>query len=244
VVSQCIILAAGVNSRLPLALPKSLIELDGETLLGRHIRLFSNRGVTSFFVVVGNNEEVIAPYLATYKEEFEVDINVVVNPDFKKQNGYSVYHALKSISGRESLETYLTMGDHYFSEAFLDDFTGKITEEDKELILAVDFPSVTNQHIDFEDVTKVMLGKQDIINIGKEISEYTHYDTGLFRIRKSFEIDLAGCFRNNKTSISDGVKALIGREQAGAIIVSHHFWNDIDTPLDLEATKRLIGDQS
>ena len=206
--------------------------------------MFSDRGVSSFIVVAGNNEDVLFPYLATYKEEFEVDIQLIVNPDFKKQNGYSVYHALKSMAGGETAETYLTMGDHYFSEEFLDDFTRNIAEEDKELILAVDFPGVSNQHIDLEDVTKVMLNKQNIIDIGKEISEYTHYDTGLFRIRKSFQNDLADCFRNDKTSISDGVKALINRGQAGAIIVSHHFWNDIDTPLDLEATIRLTRDQS
>jgi choline kinase len=51
---QAILLAAGVGSRLGRPFPKSLVKLpDGETILGRQIRIFKECGITQIFVVVG-----------------------------------------------------------------------------------------------------------------------------------------------------------------------------------------------
>jgi choline kinase len=243
-VKHCIILAAGINSRLPLPRPKSLILLSGETLLERHIRLFASKGIKWFTVVAGNNKEILAPHVAEYAKKFEVDVRIIVNPDYKKQNGYSVYHALKALEGSDNTETLLTMGDHYFSESFLDEFLSKQSQITCDLVLAVDIPGDTNAHIDLEDVTKVKATKHLIADIGKEISDYSLYDTGLFKIKKSFYKELEVGFEEDKSSISDGVHTLIKKHQAGVVIIENHFWNDIDTPLDLETTERLTKGQS
>ena len=89
-VSHCIILAAGRNTRLDKGIPKSLTSLVSETIMERHIRLFSDLGIKEFCVIGGYQYDKLRPFLADLSTKYEVEIEVFRNDDLDKENGYSV----------------------------------------------------------------------------------------------------------------------------------------------------------
>lgn len=64
-----------------MGLPKCMIEIDGQTILSRLIRLLRPH-VPRIHVVVGYREEIIAEYCARYYR----DVVLVRNPDFRRTN--------------------------------------------------------------------------------------------------------------------------------------------------------------
>jgi len=60
---DCIILAAGKGKRMKSALPKVLIELDGEPLLGYVLRLVGKFGMRNTYLVVGHGARQVKEYV-------------------------------------------------------------------------------------------------------------------------------------------------------------------------------------
>jgi choline kinase len=89
-----VILAAGVGSRLrPLTLdrPKCLVPLDGETILGRMVRLLTAAGVRELVVSTG----YAAPMVAAALQGAAMRVTLVHNPDYEvTQNAVSLRRAL------------------------------------------------------------------------------------------------------------------------------------------------------
>jgi choline kinase len=63
---RAIILAAGIGSRFS-GRVKGLIEFQGETLLGRQVRLLKKYGVEDIVIVVGHSAEKIVSALSKYE---------------------------------------------------------------------------------------------------------------------------------------------------------------------------------
>lgn len=80
---QALILAAGVGNRLADAAggkPKSYLQLAGETLLSRNLRLLREAGVTEIILVTGHQRERFAADFA------DPDIRQIYNPFYKTTN--------------------------------------------------------------------------------------------------------------------------------------------------------------
>ena len=240
---NCIILAAGKNTRLDTGVPKSLVNVNGETLLSRHIRLFKLLGVKKFCIISGYRAEKLNLQLRPLLEKHDVDIEIVHNARFDLENGYSVFAArdwARSLGGEGF---FLTMGDHIFHPDFMKLFIKKSENNPCALQLAVDIPGPLNRHIDLEDVTKVNANAACLIeSIGKGIAQYNFYDTGLFRLKTQVFDVLERCFSQNKFTISDMVSDLVMSGNALAVPVSGFTWNDIDNKNDLEKTLELLED--
>ena len=237
----CVILAAGKNTRLDNGIPKSLITVDGQNMLDRHLKLFPQVGVTKFCIVVGARAEMIVAHIAKNYSDTTLEIDIVMNEHYEKENGYSLL-AAKDLIEKSGEENYLfTMADHYYDIAFLQKFMKSTQGTKKHLLeLGVDIPSSSNKHIDLEDVTKVNVQNELIAEIGKEITDYNFYDTGLFYVNNAVTNYLQNSINNGKSSISNMVHQVITEKQAGVIDVSGEFWNDIDTPEDLENTLNIL----
>lgn len=239
---NCIILAAGKNTRLETGKPKSLIELNGEALLGRHIRLFANAGVSNICVVTGAKSEMIESYLKELKIPEGVNISAVFNSRFDLENGFSLSAAKDWLSEqRDSDSFFLTMGDHVYSAGFISFFVQKALTS-QEILLAVDLPGDHNAHIDFDDVTKVKTGEANRIQeIGKTISNFDYYDTGLFRMRSTVMETMKTCFEQQHYSLSHVVKASAMKGLARVLVMEKDFtWADVDNTLDLEGANELV----
>ena len=89
-ISHGIILAAGRNTRLDKGIPKSLTSLLSETIMERHIRIFSDLGIRELCVIGGYQFEKLSAVLEKLALKYQVEIEVFLNDDLDKENGYSV----------------------------------------------------------------------------------------------------------------------------------------------------------
>jgi len=239
---NCVILAAGRNTRLDTGVPKSLISLGDETLLSRHIRVFKSLGINRFCIISGYRADCINETLEELIQRYEVEIEIYHNPHFDEENGLSVFTSKEWVEKHEISEFFLTMGDHIFEKAFLEKFIRE-SNNDAPLQLAVDKPGPQNAHIDIDDVTKVQVGTDhSIIKIGKSLTEYNYYDTGLFKMKFPVFDVFYQSFQDGKYQISDSVSELIKLRSALAVPVLGFAWNDVDNESDFKNTQSLFDE--
>ncbi len=240
--TQCIILAAGKNTRLDTGKPKSLLEINGISLLERHISLFSEADCQDFCIVTGHNPGPILEKIPEISRKYDVQIDAVHNERVDLENGFSVNVTRDWVESRNSEGFFLTMADHVFDRQFISSFRSALVSKpiNEDLCLAVDIPSELNAHIDIDDVTRVWVEEGGHIQkIGKGIPQYNRYDTGLFYMKpRVFEV-LAQCFDQGKYSISNLVTSLIQEDKATTMDVVGYLWNDVDNLNDLDNTRKL-----
>lgn len=236
-----VILAAGKNTRLDTGIPKSLVTLNGETLMARHIRIFKSCGVKKFCIVSGYGAEKLQTALPQLIKTHDADITILHNERFDLENGFSVFRAKEWVEENGMEDFFLTMGDHVFDPNFVKEFIDKSSALDATLQLAVDMPGESNKHIDIDDVTKVQVDDDDFIDsIGKMIPKFNRYDTGLFRLKsKVFEV-FQQSFDRQEYTISESVSKLMADKEAKSVLVEGYTWNDVDNPDDLQSTIKLM----
>ena len=203
----------------------------------RHLRLFSSLGVQSFCVVTGYRHRMLEEFFEA--RSAAEDITLMHNPAYERSNGLSLFQARSWAEEREQDRFFFTMADHFFSEEFLREASHQAPAQGV-LSLAVDKPSETNRHIDLDDVTKVLGSDGKIESIGKHLTDYNYFDTGLFVASTEMFIHLQKTIDVGKESISDMVQALCAERLATYFEVSGHFWNDVDTPDDLQNMRKLF----
>jgi choline kinase len=91
-VSDAVILMAGAGSRLGRvgdALAKPLVKVGGRPLLSYTLDAFERAGVETIHTVMGANHDLLGEQIAPLIPR-TMRLNVIVNPEWKKQNGVSV----------------------------------------------------------------------------------------------------------------------------------------------------------
>ena len=242
---NCLILAAGRNTRLDTGIPKSLVDLGDGTLMERHFRVFSGLGVKRFCVISGYGADKINEIVPKIAEKYNVEVDILHNERYDLENGFSVYRAKEWTDSKSIDNFFLTMGDHIFDPNFVSKYIEETSAQETILNLAVDIPGESNSHVDIDDVTKVLVSEEHFIqSIGKTIPEYTHFDTGLFRIKSKIFEYFTRSFDQEKYTISDTVNQLVSELQAKVSVIDGFTWNDVDNPDDLETTKKLLKKKS
>lgn len=89
---RAILLAAGRGRRLESEAPKCLLEIEGKTLLERHIVNLAEAGVEKLTVVVGFQAKVIREFVAKLGQT-PLPIDFVENPDFVRGSIVSLQKA-------------------------------------------------------------------------------------------------------------------------------------------------------
>jgi len=115
-IRKAVIVAAGLSTRLhPLTLnsPKPLLDVDGESLLARSVRLLRENGITQIAVVVGYRAEMIADALGH-------EIRCIANPFYRHCNNMGSLWMSRDFVEDDSF-VYLH-GDLIYSETLLRDF--------------------------------------------------------------------------------------------------------------------------
>ena len=235
---NCIILAAGKNTRLDNGIPKSMLKIDEETLLDRHLRQFTKFGIENFCIVTGYRHGALNEFVDNLEESLRERITVVHNPRFDLANGVSLSRAGSWVKNAERKDFFFTMADHFFSEEFVEKAIASDFSRTT-LSLVVDSPSFTNAHVDLDDVTRVESKNGLIQNIGKNLEVYDFFDTGLFHAKVEMFDCLEESVKDGKHSITNMVQRLVESQQASVLEVSGHFWNDVDTPEDLDFMRNL-----
>lgn len=240
-ITTCVILAAGRGSRLTLShvITKSGFSFEGRTLIERQIHLFQSIGVRHFVIVVGYESDDVIKECQKVQLEEETILDFQYNDQWHLGNGYSVLAAKSSVKG----PFYLVMADHIFEPTLLDYFKAHCMTS-KSVTLAVDTPGDHNVHIDIEDVTKVKLDGPLISHIGKQLTDYDVYDTGLFRCSLSvFDALTESCQKGND-SLSGGIDVLAQKQDVDTVLISPHRWCDVDTPTDAHNAIRVMASPS
>ncbi len=221
---KCLIIAAGKGSRLQQqGNSKPLVPILGLPLIERVIRSAIEAGADDFYVVTGYQEELIRVFLVGLTGRLGCRITPIFNRDWEKENGLSVLKA------REYLKEpfLLLMADHLFDPAIARELMA-LPLSDGEIALSVD-GDTHSSFVDMEDVTRVKTNGGKILNIGKDLTDFNGFDTGIFKCTPAiFSALERSAKKNGDTTLSAAVQILSTEGKAKAVEINGRFWIDID----------------
>jgi choline kinase len=234
-----IILAAGMGSRLAPSgeaeqFAKPLIEVAGQTLLGRTIACCRQAGATRVLVVTGFRAELVEREVAR-QDGGRGDLEVVHNPDWKKANGLSLYACRDKV--REE-RFALMMSDHVFQPSILADLF-RLAPPPGTVTLAID--RKVADVFDLDDATKVQLEGEHIVSIGKQLTAYNAIDCGLFLCTQAIFAALGEVVaEQGDASLSQGMAAIGAKRGFLGYDIGDRWWQDVDTPDMLDQAIALL----
>jgi len=230
---KLLILAAGRGERLDSwtrRMPKPLIPILGETIIGRILLTFRALGFRDFVVTVGYLGRMIQEELGT-GEKYGVSIEYVNNPEWKGGNATSVLVAEKHL-GEEFL---LVMGDHLPESKMVEE----LLKHPNDLTLCVDS---NPQNVNLQEATKVYVEGGRLTNIGKGLKQYNAVDTGLFLCREKIFPSLKRSIEEGHEEWTEYVRRFAGENRVETVDMPASTWIDIDTDDDLERAEAVLLD--
>jgi 1L-myo-inositol 1-phosphate cytidylyltransferase len=234
-ISEAVILMAGSGSRLRSSngtLPKPLTPILGRPMISYTVDALAAAGVTILNAVVGFES---ASLIAGLKPLLPpgMQLRIIDNPDWQKQNGISLLVAANHVK-----EPFLlTMGDHLFDESILHLLIGAAAND--RLLLAID--RKLDSILDLDDAMKVETRGDQIVAIGKGLTTYDAIDTGLFLCPPEIFEYLETAKRSGDCSLADGVRLMAAVGKTRAIDIGPAWWQDIDTPQMLQRAISVLA---
>ncbi len=233
-----VILVAGVGERLrPLTddRPKALLDIGGETILARAVRLLVRHGVSEIVLATGYCEDAVRAAMATAP----VPVRFCFNPEYATtQNAMSLLACREAVAGRTF---YKIDGDLVFQRDVLD----RLDRSGASLAVAVD--------------TKVTLGEEEmkvqwraggrITAFGKRLDPSTcaGESIGLERIdgvavsQLFLALQKARDLEETNLYYEDIYSRMIeGGLVAEGVDVAQVPWMEVDTPQDLARAREMI----
>ena len=236
-VADCLIIAAGRGSRLvSRGEPKPLVTLGGTTLIERVIGTAARAGARSFCVVTGYLAEQIESALPASVALAGLELRFVRNPEWERENGVSVACAAGSVGDRFAL----LMSDHLFDVRVLARLLAEPIADD-EVILAVDTRLSGHPTVDLDDVTRVRVEAGAIRDIGKHLTDYNAFDTGMFLCTPALFAALEESFRRGDHSLSGGIRTLAARGKARVFDIGDGLWIDVDDDAAYQRAEALFS---
>jgi choline kinase/phosphatidylglycerophosphate synthase len=233
---KCLIIAAGKGSRLRhQGDSKPLITILGLPLIERVIRTAMEAGADDFFVVIGYQEELIRSFLVSLTDRLRCSITPIFNEDWEKENGLSVLKAKEYLQ-----ETFLLlMADHLFDPSIARELMALALSND-EIAMGVD-GDTRNSSVDMEDVTRVKTRDGKILDIGKGLTDFNGFDTGIFLCTTAiFKALERSAKQYGDTTLSKAVKILAAEGKAKTFEISGRFWIDVDDPAAFSRAENSI----
>jgi len=233
---NALIIASGQGSRLKTKGDlKPLVLLLGLPLIERVILTSKQGGIKDFFIVIGYNHEKLQKHLTDFSQKENLNITFIQNDDWKKENGISVLKAKDYF--KENF--ILLMCDHIFESYIIEKLINQNIKKD-EIILAVDLKINGNKFVNLDDVTKILITKNIISDIGKTLKNYNAFDTGIFLCSPSIFKAIQTSIKKGFTSLSAGVKELAQKGKVKPFDISNNFWIDVDDEKDLKKAKNIL----
>ena len=152
-----VVVAAGLSSRLyPLTekMPKCLLSIGKETIIGRNLRILKDNGIEKIIIVTGYKKHLIEEVVSGHAK-------TVFNPYYKYCNNMGSLYAAKALLNDEPF-LYLH-GDVVYTESLMHHFLANVNAKNA-IELAVDFKETD------EEAMKVRVDRDNIlIESNKEI---------------------------------------------------------------------------
>ncbi|MFC2166136.1 nucleotidyltransferase, partial [Acidobacteriota bacterium] len=159
------------------------------------------------------------------------------NEEWEKENGLSVLKAKNYFKG----EFFLLMADHIFDVSIIERLR-KFPLNDDEVVLAIDSHIENHPLVDLEDVTRVQREDGRIVNIGKNLEDYSAFDTGIFRCTPAIFSALEQSTAMGDSTLSGGIRALAKKRKAKVMDIGDSFWIDIDDEPALKKACEILKD--
>lgn len=236
--TAAVILVAGIGSRLrPMTddRPKALVDLGGETILGRTVRLLADYGVRKVVLATGYREDAVRAAL----EGAPLAVEYCRNPEYDRtQNSVSLALCRSAIGS----DTFFKLdGDVVFQRQVLE----RLDASSSELAVAVD----AGRMLDAEAM-KVTVSGLDITAFGKgiDLARSAGESIGIERIAARASGVL---FDAMEQAIAQGETGLYyedfysrliasGSLTAEAVAVKDLPWTEVDDFADLEKARALV----
>lgn len=236
-----VILVAGIGTRLrPLTLdrPKALVDVGGETILARALRLLGGAGIQHFVLATGYREDAIAREL----ERLGLDATLCPNPEYEStQNSVSLLRCRPALAGRAFLKLD---GDVVFRAEVLE----RLSAVRGELVVAVD----SHRALDAEAM-KITVAGERITSFGKRITlAEAHAETiGIERLsavagERLFEVmERAVAGGRRDAYYEDFYAELVAGQQLQAtpVEVGDLPWSEVDNFEDLERARAVVDSE-
>jgi len=238
---KAIILAAGVGSRIrPLTdnCPKSLLKVDGKTILEMMISHIQSCGITEIVFVLGYLKEQIKEYV---KERFpDLNAHFIINDQYEDTNtGYSLM-LTKEVVGDSAFIKF--DADVVFDKEILK----RLIESEHDNCLCVD----KNIHLDAEEVKVISDSSGRVIKASKAVDpkEAVGESVGIEKISGKItkelfaELDeMMGEKQNHQEYYEAAYERLIGNSVPFYMLdITGLDWVEIDTLEDFSNAKRIF----
>lgn len=233
---NCLILAAGLGSRLRgISDAKPLTLVGGIPLLEHVILRAAQGGATRFVVVTGHEADRVEALLAALQARLALPIGWERLEDWTRPNGYSVLAGASVLSGNY----LLSMADHLFDPAVV---TALMAQTSDGVTLAVD-RALSGPLLDIEDATKVDVDSDGrILRIGKTLDSYNAIDTGVFLATPALAQAIRDAIADGASgSLSDGVQRLAAAGRARTVDIGAARWIDVDSPEMLVLAEQMVA---
>src|SRR6478735_9250740 len=240
--TTAVILVAGIGSRLrPITddRPKALVDLGGETILGRTVRLLASYGVRKIVLATGYREDAVRAAM----QGAPVVVEYCRNPEFDRTQNSVSLALCRAALGTDAF--FKLDGDVVFQRQVLE----RLDASSAELAVAVD----GGRTVDAEamKVTLPLAGSATIGAFGKGIplSQSAGESIGIERISSRFSAPLFEALQSalvaGETNLyyEDVYSRLIaaGALQAEAVAVADLPWTEVDDFSDLERARELVA---
>ena len=229
-IRTAVLLAAGEGSRLRDSAPvKPLAHVNGEPLIAHALHGLAQAGIARVAVVLGYEAEAVAAYLGT--RAWPVALEHALVGDWRLPNGVSALAGL----ARVGAPALLAMCDHLVDPALYARLAQ--TGAGAGLTLGID-RRLDDPAVDLDDVTRVSTRGDRIMRIGKGLTEYDAFDTGVFAVGAPFVAALRSL---SSPSVSQAVSLLAVEGRAGVAECSDLRWIDVDDTPALRNAERVFA---
>jgi len=235
---KVIILAAGVSRRIAPHIGnknKTLLEIGGQTVLGRMVRAYSHYGFDDFLIVTGHDSRAVMAEMDNLSREIRITYREIFNPKDEEMN--NCYSLLLAIGGIE--EDILVSNKDIVFDPLLLEGVRKFKDEN---FLVID----NIQKLDEEDMkVYVENGRITDINKGLEVTKsYGEYmgisvvrEKSLPSLRKSLEKIVE---ESPNLYYEDGYRLMLDRDPFYVLDTDGFRWSEIDTPEDVAIAEEVI----
>jgi choline kinase len=239
--TTAVILVAGIGSRLrPITddRPKALVDIGGETILGRSVRLLASYGVRKVVLATGYREDAVRAAM----QGAPVVVEYCRNPEFDRTQNSVSLALCRDALGPEAF--FKLDGDVVFQRQVLE----RLDACSAELAVAVD----AGRMLDAEAM-KVSLSERGAAQIsafgkGIALAQSAGESIGIERISGSFSAVLFAALNatidRGETGLyyEDVYSRLIAEKalSAEAVPVSDLPWTEVDDFVDLERARELV----
>ncbi|MBC7538968.1 MAG: phosphocholine cytidylyltransferase family protein [Bacteriovorax sp.] len=240
-----LILAAGYGSRISDVTddPKSLLQINGKSLMDWHFEAWKEVGIRNVVVVTGYKRDVLEAYLEKYKMDF--DIHYAVNEDYRvKGNTYSFLYGLEKTQGDFLLFDADLIYDTKILKSFIEDITpNQILVGES----SIDDIECAKTMIDEDGFVRMTIDKRAVSEEERKRFTFAGEAIGILKFSEAFRDDMYNAcksFLADEKNISKNWEHVMNEFLLNHDMSIHQAfsdrWVEIDNKEDLEKAKRLF----